>query len=89
FSARHPGRSEAESRDPAPPLPARTPSLIKNETILYNILIFLLFPCYFSLLAQRKVTKRKGALRPASPCASQKRAGPSRTRHFLCCRREN
>ncbi|MCF8053493.1 MAG: hypothetical protein K9L59_19835, partial [Desulfobacterales bacterium] len=39
-------------------------SLIKGETILYNILIFSHFPCYFSLLAQRKVTKRKGALRP-------------------------
>jgi hypothetical protein len=40
-------------------------SLIKGETILYTILIFLHFPCYFSLLAQRKVTIRlRFQLRP-------------------------
>jgi len=39
-------------------------------------MIFLNFSCYFSLLAQRKVTKRKGALRPASSCASRSGRGP-------------
>ena len=33
--------------------------------------------------------ERKGALRPASSCASHIRPGPFRTRHFLCYRREN